>query len=78
MQTVESIIASVYGTDAMAAERLGVGRTAVSNWKTWGYFPSRLVVLICEHARECQASVDVSEIPTMLKIKAAAAADAVA
>ena len=71
MQTVKSIIETVYGDHATAAERLGVTSTAVFNWKAWGYFPARLVVPIFEHAREKGVEFDVSEIPTQTNAKAA-------
>lgn len=73
MQTVDSILTSVYGTDAKAAERLRVVRSAVSNWKTWGYFPSRLAVPIWEHARAAGVEIDVTEIPTMHNVQQGAA-----
>lgn len=64
MQTVESLISSIYGDENNAASKLGVGRTAVSNWKTWGYFPTRLIVPLCKDAREKGIELDVAKIPT--------------
>lgn len=48
-------------------------RSAVSNWKTWGYFPSRLAVPIWEHARAAGVEIDVTEIPTMHNVQQGAA-----
>lgn len=71
MQTVESILKSVYDDDtAQAAGKLSVGRKAISNWRSWGYFPARLAVPIWEHARERGVTIDVSDIPTMQKVRA--------
>src|SRR5690242_6871648 len=65
MQTVDSIIKSVYGSDAAAANALGVVRSAVSNWKAWGHFPMRLVVPIWRDAKNQGVEIQVDEIPTM-------------
>jgi hypothetical protein len=65
MQTVESIIKSVYGRAVVAADKLGVLPSAVSNWKKSGYFPSRVIIPLCEDARELGIPLDVSEIPVM-------------
>lgn len=64
MQTVEGIIKSVYGSESEAATRLGVGRSAVSNWKAWKYFPTRVLASLCAHAREKGIELDVTQIPT--------------
>lgn len=63
MQTVESIIESVYGKAQDAAQRLGVERTSISNWKAAGKFPARLAAAICQHARESGIGLDIADIP---------------
>lgn len=44
---------------------LGVSRPAVANWKSFGYFPARLLPSICKHAHEAGVALDVAEIPIM-------------
>lgn len=72
MRTVETIIETVYRTPEAAAEKLGVGTSAIWNWKAWGKFPARLAAPILQHARESNVDLDVSEIPltdTVIKAK---------
>lgn len=71
MQTVISIIDLVYdGSTAKAAEQLGVGASAVWNWKAWGYFPARLASPIFQHARSKGIELDIADIPVMDKLAA--------
>lgn len=71
MQTVISIIDLVYdGSTADAAKQLGVGASAVWNWKTWGYFPARLASPIFQHARTKGVELDIADIPVMGKFAA--------
>lgn len=70
MQTVDTIIQSVYGDRATAAEKLGVTQNAVFNWKAFGYFPPRLVAPIVQHARERGVDLDVLEIPIQARVEA--------
>ena len=62
MQTVKSILSDVYGSDAIAAERLGVGRSAVSNWKSWGHFPDRLLAQIVSDAKAADKDLSVDDV----------------
>jgi len=65
MQTVASIVTTVYGDARTAAEKLAVGRSAVSNWKTWGHFPAHVAIQIAEHARQKRIKLDATDIPIM-------------
>jgi hypothetical protein len=73
MRTVESIISAVYETDTNAAAKLGLkSRSAVSNWKKWGYFPTRLLPVILADAKKASVKLDISQVPTQGRQVAAA------
>lgn len=72
MQTVESIVKSVYKTDLAAASRLGLrSRSAVSNWKKWGYFPRRLLPDILADAKKAGVKLAIGDIPIPARLAAA-------
>lgn len=64
MNTVDSIISGIYGTPAKAAAAHNVKRSAVSNWKAWGYFPERLVGKLLMDATHKGVPLRVTDIPT--------------
>lgn len=65
MQSVESIIKDVFGNQVSAAKELGVKPSAVSNWKSWGYFPPRLVLPIWQAAKDRGIQLEPDEIPAI-------------
>lgn len=72
MRTVPSILESIYATQSNAAATLGVGRSAVSNWKALGYFPTRLLARIVADAAAANVDLPITEIPTMENSRAQA------
>lgn len=74
MQSVESILASIYGSEGDAAPRLGVVRSAISNWKAQGYFPARLVAQLLADARAARVKIDFADIPISTSTKTGSAA----
>lgn len=71
MLTVPSLIKTVYGNATTCADKLGVTRPAVSNWKASGQFPARLVPSILVHAKEGGLEIDVEDIPTTEQVRRA-------
>lgn len=70
MLTVDDVLKSIYdGDDLAAAAALGVGRTAVLNWRAWGYFPTRLVIPIWKHAKDRGIDIDIATLPVMQKTR---------
>lgn len=70
MKTVNDILKDVYGSDTAAAQvlidrRLIKFRSAVSNWKAAGYFPTRLLPLIIADAHAKGLKLKISDIPVM-------------
>ena len=63
MRTVASLLVDVYGSDAEAALKLGVVRSAVCNWKDRGHFPARLTVRIWKDAKARGLKIGVEDIP---------------
>jgi hypothetical protein len=74
MLTVESILISIYGSERAAAEPHRVGRSAVSNWKAQGFFPSRVVPKLLADAREKNLQIDFADIPVGSTANSGAAA----
>lgn len=71
MQTVETIIKSVYGGEEAAAREFGVTRSAICNYKARGHFPARLVVKIFNDAKAQRYALDLDGIPTIRAVRAA-------
>jgi hypothetical protein len=63
MKTIDEILLRVYGDQNKAQEALGVGRTAIANWRTWGYFPRVRALTIALDAREKGLRLKLEEIP---------------
>lgn len=64
MKTVSEVLDLVYGKDANHAEALKVGPSAVSNWRTWAYFPAHVALQILTDAAERGVDLPVGEVPT--------------
>lgn len=79
MHTVESLLEDIYGSESEASKTLvdkGLirSRSAISNWKAWGYFPTRLLPQIMADAAAKDVSITVADIPVMpIKPKESAA-----
>lgn len=71
MMTVPQVIEHVYGDATTCASKLGVKRPAVSNWKSFGQFPARLVGVILRHAQEAGVEINVGDIPASEQVRKA-------
>lgn len=74
MQSVETILKDVYGSESEASVRLGVVRSAISNWKKWGYFPSRLLPRLIADSGAAGVALGVADVPILQKTDAGTAA----
>lgn len=63
MKTTDSLIRTLYGCDAAAAEALNVGRTAVCNWHAAGCFPAYLLPKLLVRAAEKKVRLSIKDIP---------------
>lgn len=63
MKSVSNIISAVFGSATLAAKALNVGLSAVSNWKSRGHFPPRLLPQILSGAAAAGVVLPIGDIP---------------
>ena len=63
MNKIDDILIRVYGNTKAAQTALGVGRTSISNWRTWGHFPRSKALVIAIDAHDAGVPLELREIP---------------
>jgi hypothetical protein len=70
MKTVPDVITAIYGSEDAARAAFKIGRSALCNYKAWGFFPDRLFRQITEDNDAKGRPIAVNDVPFRQQVAA--------